>query len=445
MKSSALKYAVLSTTLTICLAIIAFVPFHAFLTIWLSTAVGHYTALRLWKEVLLIIAALGAVYLFIFDGKVRSGTQSRKLIWVILSYILLTLISGLVAYYHHNVTAKAFGYGLIANTRFLIFFLVTWTVALRTDRLKMGWWKIVVIPALIVSVFGFLQVTVLPNDFLKHFGYGPQTIAPYQTINSNRDYVRIESTLRGVNPLGAYMAMLATFFVVYIKFLSKKKFAIKMIALGIAGLVTLTFSFSRSAWIGAVVSVLIAGVVAIRNRTRMIRSLIIIGIGSVLLLVIGIALQNNTKFQNLVLHTDRTSKIRSTSDGGHKTAIKNGVHDIASQPLGRGVGTAGPASVHNNAKVRLAENYFIQIGQEVGIFGLGLFLLIIGGVGYLLWVRRSDPLALSLFASLIGLSVVNLLSHAWADDTLAYVWWGLAGIAMAQPASKQAAVTSEKA
>jgi hypothetical protein len=23
-----------------------------------------------------------------------------------------------------------------------------------------------------------------------------------------------------------------------------------------------------------------------------------------------------------------------------------------------------------------------------------------------------------------------MLSHAWADDTLAYVWWGLAGIAM---------------
>ena len=24
-----------------------------------------------------------------------------------------------------------------------------------------------------------------------------------------------------------------------------------------------------------------------------------------------------------------------------------------------------------------------------------------------------------------------MLSHAWTDDTLAYVWWGLAGIAMA--------------
>jgi len=37
-----------------------------------------------------------------------------------------------------------------------------------------------------------------------------------------------------------------------------------------------------------------------------------------------------------------------------------------------------------------------------------------------------------LLASLIGLIFVNLVSHAWADDTLAYVWWGLAGIALSQ-------------
>ena len=104
------------------------------------------------------------------------------------------------------------------------------------------------------------------------------------------------------------------------------------------------------------------------------------------------------------------------------------------EPFGRGVGTAGPASVYNRGKGRVAENYFIQIGQEAGWIGLMLFLLINAGVGYLLWVRRADPLALSLLAGLIGLSFVNLLSHAWSDDTLAYVWWGLAGIAMAQPA-----------
>jgi hypothetical protein len=35
-----------------------------------------------------------------------------------------------------------------------------------------------------------------------------------------------------------------------------------------------------------------------------------------------------------------------------------------------------------------------------------------------------------LFASLIGITLVNLLLYAWSDDTLSYIWWGLAGIAM---------------
>jgi hypothetical protein len=31
-----------------------------------------------------------------------------------------------------------------------------------------------------------------------------------------------------------------------------------------------------------------------------------------------------------------------------------------------------------------------------------------------------------------------MLSHSWADDTLAYLWWGLAGVAMAPVDQKKA-------
>ena len=68
----------------------------------------------------------------------------------------------------------------------------------------------------------------------------------------------------------------------------------------------------------------------------------------------------------------------------------------------------GPASYYNDGQTRIAENYFIQIGQETGWLGLLLFLLINAGVGALLYVRRADPLALSLFAALIGLTFINL-------------------------------------
>jgi hypothetical protein len=39
--------------------------------------------------------------------------------------------------------------------------------------------------------------------------------------------------------------------------------------------------------------------------------------------------------------------------------------------------------------------------------------------------------ALALLASLIGI-IANLLLHVWADDTLAYIWWGIAGAVLAK-------------
>jgi len=47
-----------------------------------------------------------------------------------------------------------------------------------------------------------------------------------------------------------------------------------------------------------------------------------------------------------------------------------------------------------------------------------------------LWQKRSDQLAVILLASIIGLTLVNIISHAWADDTIALVWFGLAGVAI---------------
>jgi hypothetical protein len=161
--------------------------------------------------------------------------------------------------------------------------------------------------------------------------------------------------------------------------------------------------------------------------------------------LVTLAFHNNSHFQNFIFHTQDNSKVAVSSNDDHASALGRGLDDIRHEPLGRGPGTAGPASIYNDDKVRIAENYYIQIGQETGLIGMALFILINLGVGYLLWLRRANPLALSLFASLAGLTFINLLSHGWADDTVAYVWWGLAGIAMAAPvlATKKASDEEE--
>jgi hypothetical protein len=44
---------------------------------------------------------------------------------------------------------------------------------------------------------------------------------------------------------------------------------------------------------------------------------------------------------------------------------------------------------------------------------------------------RDDWLAMSMFASGIGIAVACIVLPVWADDTVALVWWGLAGVALA--------------
>lgn len=410
--------------------ILLLVPFHAFLTVWASSIFGHYTALRLWKEALLILCITGALYLIAMDHKIRSHTLSRRLVWLIMAYVALNIVWGLMALDQNDVTPKALGYDWIVNLRFLAFFLLTWAVALRMARIRSHWQWLVYWPAIVVVGFGLLQALVLPDDFLRHFGYGPETIPVYDTINQNEAYVRAASTLRGANPLGAYLLIPISLLVVLL-LRPKKRTWLQAGFLG-AALVVLFFTFSRSAWIGALLSIAI--ILALSLRTRRSQRIALVTAGCLILAgaVAALTLSSNDRFENLVWHTQEESTIKVSSNHQRLEAMQEGLKDIANDPLGSGPGTAGPASFYNQPDPpRVSENYFVQIGQSVGVIGMAMFGLISVGVGYLLWLRRADPLALSLFASFVGLTFINMLSHAWTDDTIAYVWWGLAGVAMA--------------
>ncbi|MBX4197604.1 O-antigen ligase family protein, partial [Candidatus Saccharibacteria bacterium] len=409
-------------------AILILLPFHAFLTVWLSSGLDHYTLLRLWKEFLLLPIALGALYFLVVERPLLKKIWSLWLSKLIVAYSLLLLACGFVALELNDVTAKAMWYGLLVDLRFLVFFLAVMVLAAKSGWLHRAWQKLLLAPAVLVAAFAILQYLVLPYDFLKHFGYSQSTIFPYETINHNLEHIRVASTLRGANPLGAYLLVPIAVIAALI-FKEKRERRDKLILAG-GFLLALFFSFSRSAWIGAGLALLTSAWLAFKS-TRIRRNIVwILSAGLVIAAVLTLALRNNLGFENAVFHTDRNSKIAVSSNEGHSAAAKAAIKDVAHHPLGSGVGTAGPQSVYNH-RARIAENYYLQIAQEAGVLGVFLFVAICVALGKLLFDKRADPLALALFASLIGLSFVNLLSHAWSDDTLAYAFWGLAAIALA--------------
>src|SRR5882757_2575609 len=192
----------------IVLLMLVALPFHAFLAVWLSKMVGHYTVLRLWKEALLAVLVIKCGWMLVKDSSLRQQLVRSRLMQLIGAYTLVQLIWAGVAFSVDDVSAKAMAYGLLVNLRFLAFFVVVWVLASRSTYLRQNWKRVIILPATIVIIIGLLQYFVLPYDFLKHFGYSASTIFPYETINHNTHYIRIMSTLRGANPLGAYLVLI---------------------------------------------------------------------------------------------------------------------------------------------------------------------------------------------------------------------------------------------
>lgn len=408
--------------------ILALIPFHAFLTVWGSSLIGHYTALRLWKEYLVVFCLIGALYIFITDKKIRELFYHSRLIQFISLFLIIELIWGIVGYHQGEVNKKALFYGWLSDCRYLVFFLITLIIAKKTSLLKNNTIKLIMWPALIVILFGLAQVFILPRDFLAHFGYGPNTIAPFETINHNSHYVRIASTLRGANPLGAYLLIplsLATVLLI------RGKKVWQMALFMAAGIIVLIFSFSRSAWLGFIVAIALSIYLGVKSKVLK-RNLLLIAIG--LIIIFGglfIAERNNARFQNIIFHTQTHSSVPTTSDEAHSSALETGLKQLSKEPLGKGVGTAGPPSVYNKHPAVIPENYYVQIGLETGWLGLAVFIVINVLIIMSLWVRKADTLSLALLTSFIGIIVCNMLLEAWTDDTLCYLWWGLAGIAIA--------------
>lgn len=406
-------------------AILTLVPFNTLLTTWAGSNFGHLDLFRVIKELIMLpLGVYGAILVYQSKPLLRRWQQSWLVRCVVLYGVFFAAYAGLELI-QGTTTPSAVWFSLVTNIRFLWLFLTVWAICSFDPRVRLWWPKIVLVPASLVVVFGIAQRLLLPSDFLRHFGYGPDTISPVATVDQKLAYQRVQSTLRGANPLGAYLI---------VPILTALAFVRRHLALvGFIGLafLTLFFTYSRSAWIGLTVAVMVFLWRQANNEQR--RGLVVaVGVGLVLAFSGIWLLRDNNFVQNTVFHSDETSQSAVSSNEQRLSSLKAASREIIQQSFGAGPGTAGPASFRNNQPARIAENYYLQIGQEVGLIGLGLFVAITILVGRQL-LRSKALLAQVLFASLVGITVINLISHAWTDDALSIIWWGLAGAAMTLP------------
>lgn len=436
MTETVLRRTLLITLLTVFCGVV----FHAPISVWLGTIAPDYQLIiKSWKEVLIGVTAV----LVLIQASRRHMWNELSRDWVIrLSIIFVALHLVLLPFMWQGALPTIAG--LMINLRFVVFFMVAY-VALKIYpewRRPFIWGGIVA--AAISLLFTVLQVTVLPHDILKYIGYSKDTIAPYLTVDQNYDFIRVNGTLRGPNPLGIYgviviAAVVAGLAMAWKRLASMRKFLPWVVAaVGVAAVITLWFSYSRSAKIAAVVAVVVVAIVLYGKYIS--RSLWIALALAATVLIGGVYLARDTPFVSVViLHEDPNEGNDVNSNDGHWESLIDGTDRMIRQPFGAGVGSTGSPSLLGKQPL-IIENYYLYVAHEVGWVGLGVFVALFVVVLKRLWQRRRDWLALSVLASGIGIAVASLFLPVWADDTVSIVWWGLAGVALATPMIKKKGV-----
>ncbi len=403
-------------------SIIILLPFHEFLTTWTASNFNHYDLFRVWKEVVLLLITPLILYIIYKSPIIKKWFINDWLIRLIFLYIALNILTEIWSYSTNRVSSFALVDGLIIDLRFPVFFIFAAVAAYRAKFLKNNWQMILLLPAALVVLFGIIELFI-PINFLRHFGYGPKTTPSYETVDQKLQYHRIKSTLRGPNPFGAYLILIIS--ACFINLKKQKWFKITLLCLSV---IALFFTYSRSAYIGVVITLVTLYYLIKLNKKWRKQFVVICGVLFIVLASFTLALRNNNTAENVLFHTSKSSTSAASSNSTRLSALSAGLHDAEHHPFGQGPGTAGPASVHNAQHPKIAENYYIQVAQETGWLGVILFITINILVGVKLYKKQNDPLACLLLASLVGISFVNLISHEWADDTLSLIWWGMAGI-----------------
>ena len=420
------------------LTLLIVLPFHAFLTTWLGTEFGARDIIRSWKEILLVFMSVAALWLFIKDAKLRTFALSYKLNWLIVAYITLNIIYALI--FSTELDQELMGLKL--NIGFLLAFLLAQVVGFyyrdKPHIKKVG--LIILVTSAVVAVFAVVQATLLPFDFLARFGYGPQTIEPFLRIQDSQT-IRVISTLDGPSQLGQFLILpiaLSAFYVI-------KKRDYRYVILTLLLIAGQYVSHSRSAWIGAIIAVGV--VVALSVSRKTLTALVILGF--MISLTAGALiiprLDDSKNLQAIILHSNYEKSLTASSNSDHIILAERGLAEVAESPLGRGPGTAGPASFLANDVQRriITENYYLQLAIELGVIGCLMFITIIVCLSRNLFaIRKSHELAVPIFASLIALSLVGILLHIWASTIVALIFWATAGYAISNQ-TKKATQTSK--
>ncbi len=411
------------------LLLLGLLPFHAFLVTFGTKVLqgsGHapMTSLSLWKEsVLCFILALAAKEILLNKAKWRLDFLD----WLIASLLILSIVVTATTHSDWMLYAFGFKYDFVPLIAFAMLRRASWSARFQDSA-----YSVLLSVGTVVAALGIGSLMAPSAWFMKlgysdlHSLYRPDApLAAFQHIES-LGVRRMQSTMSGPNQFGLWLLLPWSISLV------RKRYSAAVLIFTV-----ILLSFSRSAWIASGVIFLI---VLWRGFPR---KVFYSAIGATFFAAC-IAFVTLYSFAPDIL-------LRAGSNSEHIKRPLEAFHVIAANPFGLGLGTAGPASNRvsdtcvylppeadaswaadrpdlcvfvGGTQVQpegpctcptLPENWYLQIGVEMGVLGAAIFLAI---TIFVVMQFASVPQL-----AFVGISIAALFLHAWEDSAVAYTTW----------------------
>ncbi|MFN7951858.1 MAG: O-antigen ligase family protein [bacterium] len=358
-----------------------------------------------WEELFFVLILL---------GRRRAHLKTALTSTPILDFLLLGYLALQLAYFaaqHFHVQAL---WGVKVDFAYLVPLLLLRFAYLERDDLRRMFLVSVWIGAA-VALFGVYQVYFLEESDLTALGFGRQSpfgaFIPWNFKRESIGMFRAISVIGDPLSLSTYLLVLLLWAIPVAVYYPNGRVAhpLKLVVAALAA--GLYFTFTRSAWIGAAAGVAIVLVAMARRRETVLFALLgLIGAAGLLVATGGI------EFIKVTL------ALGEPSSRNHFRELWDGAKYMLAHPLGIGIGKVGRAFLRfiGIGTGFGVESWFLQIGIELGILGLALYVGLSAEAARLAWKafrRARDPFletfALGAMASWVGLTIYGITLPAW--------------------------------
>ncbi len=420
-------------------AFIAFTPINRFVIM----VVYHYShstlltkGVELWKEALLGAIIARVLYDLFFTPRRKHVILAMDLV------VILFILIGLVYVFYpgpFNIEIFARLQGFRSDTEFMLAYFAGRGMHLNRKRIVAMMSAIIpgTILVALIAVFQFVQPD-LSNRVFEYFGYsdfvqfqgniGDPIAVRNRDIPGADTLPRASSLLLGDLALSFYQVLTVSLAAAMF-YTSRKAREIAANGVFLALMFgTLVMTLSRSAIASSAGAIAVAAVAA----RATLRFAVLGTVGAALIAVILLTGYVKITTVEAMVNFDDASSVK------HGDQISKSIDIVMANPLGLGLATAGNIGQQLNASESITnESWYLQIGTEMGIFAMGVYLLLVA-LALILPLREFfrvkdrwlKVLTLSVAMTAGAMLVLGQFLHSWENTPMSIVFWLFAGIAV---------------